>query len=146
MWLGEFASNGRGSGGDGYSLEWKGGTHSIGQSRNDGRDSKYGEAEIMETGQGEQECLMWLRSHNSISGHGVATPAQVVEGGGRVPEEWREMEMVMIPKTGKDHSKVKGWRPIVLANAVGKLAEKIIAGELQNDRSQAGGAGERWAV
>jgi len=40
--------------------------------------------------------------------------------------------MVMIPKPGKDHTRVKGWRPIVLANIVGKLAEKLIAQELQD--------------
>jgi len=39
--------------------------------------------------------------------------------------------MVMLPKPGKDHSRVRGWRPIVLANTVGKLGEKIIAQELQ---------------
>ena len=39
--------------------------------------------------------------------------------------------MVMIPKPGSDHLKVKGWRPIVLANTVGKLGEKLIAGDLQ---------------
>jgi len=46
----------------------------------------------------------------------------------RMPEEWRAMK---IPKPGKDHTAVKGWRPIVLANTVGKLAEKLVALELQ---------------
>ena len=41
------------------------------------------------------------------------------------------MTMVMIPKPGKDHTKVKGWRPIVLANTVGKLGAKLIAEDLQ---------------
>jgi len=49
----------------------------------------------------------------------------------RMPEEWRAMKMVMIPKPGKDHTVVKGWRPIVLANVVGKLAEKLVALALQ---------------
>jgi len=40
-----------------------------------------------------------------------------------MPESWREMKMVMIPKPGKDHTAVKGWWPIVLANVVRKLAE-----------------------
>ena len=48
--------------------------------------------------------------------------------------EWRDMVMVMIPKPGKDHSKVKGWRPIVLLNVVGKLADKVIAQELGKRR------------
>ena len=57
--------------------------------------------------------------------------------------------MVMLPKPGKDHSKVKGWRPIVLANTVGKLAEKIITEELQkreelwHERAFAGRKGRR---
>jgi len=58
--------------------------------------------------------------------------AQVADGGDtRMPEEWRKMIMLMIPKPGKDHTQVKGWCSIVLANTVGKLAEKIIAQELQ---------------
>ena len=58
--------------------------------------------------------------------------SQVAEVGTRtrIPEDWRKMKMVMIPKPGKDHTMVKGWRPIVLANTVGKLAEKVIAEEL----------------
>jgi len=40
----------------------------------------------------------------------------------------------MIPKPGKDHTAVKGWRPIVLANTVGKLAEKLVALELQQHK------------
>ena len=35
--------------------------------------------------------------------------------------------MIMIPKQGRDHTKVKAWRPIGLANVVGKLGEKLIA-------------------
>jgi len=38
--------------------------------------------------------------------------------------------MVMIPKPGKDHSKVKAWRPIVLLNVVGKLADKVVVQEM----------------
>ena len=34
--------------------------------------------------------------------------------------------MVMIPKPGKDHKRVKGWRPIALANTVGKWCEKLV--------------------
>ena len=43
------------------------------------------------------------------------------------PQEWKEARIVMIPKPGKDLSTVKGWRPITLANTVGKLAEKLVA-------------------
>ena len=57
---------------------------------------------------------------------------QVASGDGvRMPEEWRGVKTVMIPKTSKDHTRVNGWRPIVLANTVGKLVEKMVAQELQ---------------
>jgi len=49
----------------------------------------------------------------------------------RIPEEWRAIKMVMIPKPGKDKAQVEGRWPIVLANTVGKLAEKVIAQKLQ---------------
>ena len=63
--------------------------------------------------------------------------------GVRVPKATREMTMVMIPKPGKDHTEVKGWRPIVLS----KLGEKLKAEDLQaieelcHDRSFAGREG-----
>ena len=44
----------------------------------------------------------------------------------------REITVVMIPKTGKDHSQAKGWRPIVLINCLLKLMDKVVANELQN--------------
>jgi len=39
--------------------------------------------------------------------------------------------MVMIPKPGKDHSSIQGWRPIVLSNTCSKLGEKVVADRLQ---------------
>jgi len=42
-------------------------------------------------------------------------------------EEWRQAEMIMISKQGQDDGKVKEWRPIVLTNTVGKLADKVVA-------------------
>ena len=35
--------------------------------------------------------------------------------------------MVMIPKLGRDHTKVKGWGPVVLLHTIAKLAEKVVA-------------------
>jgi len=66
----------------------------------------------------------------------IEDAGQVAERRGttRMPERWRAMKMVMIPKPGKDHTAVKGWRPIVLANVVGKLAEKVVAIELQRHK------------
>ena len=44
----------------------------------------------------------------------------------------RNITVVMIPKTGKDLSRAKGWRPIVLINCLLKLMDKVVANELQN--------------
>ena len=38
----------------------------------------------------------------------------------------------MIPKPGKDRTLVKSWRPITLSNTIGKLAEKLVAEEVQS--------------
>ena len=44
----------------------------------------------------------------------------------------REITVVMIPKTGKNLTKAKGWRPIVLINCLLKLTDKVVANELQD--------------
>ena len=44
----------------------------------------------------------------------------------------REITVVMIPKTNKDMTKAKGWRPIVFINCLLKLMDKVMANELQN--------------
>ena len=49
---------------------------------------------------------------------------------GRAPSEWQLSKVVMIPKPGKDHTQLKGWRPINLINCVCKLGEKVVADEL----------------
>ena len=41
-----------------------------------------------------------------------------------------ELAAVMILRLGKDHFKVKAWRPIVLATVVGKLGKEIISEEV----------------
>ena len=48
-----------------------------------------------------------------------------------MPEEWQACKVVMIPKPGKDHQEARAWRPINLINCVGKLAEKVVANDLQ---------------
>ena len=50
---------------------------------------------------------------------------------GTLPEEWKEIRVVMIPKPGNDHKQVKGWWPIVLAQMLGKLWDKVVADGLQ---------------
>ena len=48
----------------------------------------------------------------------------------RVPSQQRRLTMVTIPKPGKDHTKVKGRHPIVLANTMGKWCDKIVSQDL----------------
>ena len=51
----------------------------------------------------------------------------LLSGGG----DGREVTVVMIPQEGKDLSKAKGWRPIVLMNCLLRLKDKVVANELQ---------------
>lgn len=44
----------------------------------------------------------------------------------------REITVVMIPKVGKDWTKAKRWRPIVLINYLLNLMDKVIVNELQS--------------
>ena len=48
-----------------------------------------------------------------------------------LPHSTRDLTMIMVPKPNKDHTRVKGWRPIVLANTMGKLADKLVAERIQ---------------
>lgn len=50
---------------------------------------------------------------------------------GHIPEEWQLSKVVFIPKPKKDHKATKRWRPIKLINCLGKLAENVVAYELQ---------------
>lgn len=74
--------------------------------------------------------LMKLIRHTKLGKACLNLVARVVETG-RITMRFRDMEMVMIPKPNKDLEKVKGWRPIVLANTMGKLADKVVANRIQ---------------
>ena len=50
---------------------------------------------------------------------------------GLIPERWKEMKIVIIPKPGRDLTQTKNWRPINLINCVGKIGEKVVADCLQ---------------
>ena len=62
--------------------------------------------------------------------------ATIVENRYYGEEEWREMTMVMIQKPGWDKTMVKGWRPMVLINVIGKLADKVIGERLMRQEKQ----------
>ena len=67
-----------------------------------------------------------------------------------IPEEWQLSKVVLIPKPNKDHRAAKGWRPINLINCIGKLAEKVVADNLQEaglfHKGQFGGIRGRSAL
>ena len=50
---------------------------------------------------------------------------------GNIPDKWKEMRVVLIPKPGKDLTTMKNCRPINLINCISKLWEKVVAGNLQ---------------
>lgn len=51
---------------------------------------------------------------------------------GKIPEEWLHSYLMPLPKPGKDHSNIKGYRIITMQNTYGKILEKIVAKRLAN--------------
>ena len=49
---------------------------------------------------------------------------------GHVPENWKSSIVTMIPKPGKDHKNIKGYRPLSLTACLGKLCECVVNEEL----------------
>ena len=52
---------------------------------------------------------------------------------GQVPEDWSHSYRKPIPKPGKDHSKLNGYRILTMQNTTGKLMERIVARKLAQD-------------
>ena len=55
--------------------------------------------------------------------------------GGYIPDRWRDMQAVLIPKPGRDLIQTKNWRPLNLINCIGKLGEKVVADRIQEEGS-----------
>ena len=55
--------------------------------------------------------------------------------GGYIPDRWRDMRVVLIPKPGRDLTQTKNWRPLNLINSIGKLEEKVVADRIQEEGS-----------
>ena len=51
---------------------------------------------------------------------------------GHVPARWKISTVTMIPKVGKDHKSLKGYRPLSLTSCLGKLCESIVNEHLVN--------------
>ena len=51
---------------------------------------------------------------------------------GHVPAQWKISTVTMIPKVGKDHKTLKGYRPLLLTSCLGKLCESIVNEHLVN--------------
>ena len=45
---------------------------------------------------------------------------------GYVPAQRKSTTVTMIPKVGKDHKMLKGYRPLSLTSCLGKLCESIV--------------------
>ena len=96
----------------------------------------------------EDEVMEWVRNalsgtkNNSAAGPdgvryrmikavrdtklGIEVLGEVVAAmrGGYIPDRWREMRVVLIPKPGRDLTQTKNWRPLNLINYIGKLGKK----------------------
>ena len=49
---------------------------------------------------------------------------------GLIPDNWREVRVIFIPKDGKDdYTSPRAWRPISLMNFVMKIMEKLLLWE-----------------
>ena len=51
--------------------------------------------------------------------------------GGYIPDIWRDMRVVLIPKPGRDLTQTKNWRLLNLINCIGKIGEKVVADRIQ---------------
>lgn len=49
---------------------------------------------------------------------------------GYYPDNWKQAQVIMIPKQGKDKTYVKNYRPISLTSCMGKTLERIITNRL----------------
>jgi len=49
-----------------------------------------------------------------------------------IHEDWMHSYLVPLPKPGKDHTKIQGYRVITMQNTIGKLLEKIIARKISH--------------
>ena len=51
--------------------------------------------------------------------------------GGYIPDRWRDMRVVLMPKPGRELIQTKNWRPLNLINSIGTLGEKVLADRIQ---------------
>ena len=49
----------------------------------------------------------------------------------RIPQEWKESMITMIPKKNKSSSNPKDYRPFSLTSCLGKLAERLILSKME---------------
>ncbi|KAI8516617.1 hypothetical protein Bbelb_051980 [Branchiostoma belcheri] len=52
---------------------------------------------------------------------------------GKIPNDWRDCNMAILPKPNKDHSVLKGYRIITMSNVWIKICEKVAASRLVKD-------------
>ena len=57
---------------------------------------------------------------------------------GEIPDDWRDCSMAVLPKPGKNHTILKGYRMITMSNVWIKIAEKVVASRLVTDLEERG--------
>lgn len=57
---------------------------------------------------------------------------------GKFPKEWKEAELVLIPKEGKHVETPAAFRPIRLIDEAGKILERILAGRINRHLEEEG--------
>ena len=51
--------------------------------------------------------------------------------GGYIPDRWRNMRVVLIPKPGRDLTQTMNWQLLNLINCIQKIGEKVVADRIQ---------------
>ena len=115
----------------------------------EGEECPYGEDEVMEWVRG---ALSGTKNNSAASPDGVGyrlikavrdtrlgteVLREVVSAlrGGYIPDRWRDMRVVLIPKPGQDITQINNWRPFNLIDCIGKLGENLVADRIQEERS-----------
>ena len=111
--------------------------------------AEYGQDEIQDMEERVRRTLMGTQNSSALGTDGISyrlvkaikdTPlgeelvnevaVQFLEG--TIPDKWKEMRVVLIPKPDRDLTVTKNWRPINFINCIGKLGEKVVADHLQD--------------
>ena len=71
-----------------------------------------------------------LKKLPGIAIHVLATLFNSILLLGEFPKCWKTSEIIMVPKPGKDNTKVESYRPISLLSLTSKLFEKVLLAKI----------------